>query len=247
MGVPCRSAYGEQHANMVCLQANSYLPSPVGSLPSSRPPDPDAMGLVAGLSLSFGFGREAVVGRMSGSGWTLSLRLAAFCRASVRAIPDGSWSINALKTWALPCARRMQKGEQSSSAKTAPSLGVIGGSFRRRRLLNRQCEIPRMNWPAPYELQAENTISPDLRNQSRYLPLHIQRPFVWEEEQMLRLFDSLMRNYPILRLRITRITVTVNELTAWDGPLAFVHGSSRARRRFRPAQPQNEQKNALSP
>src|SRR5437899_11744485 len=26
---------------------------------------------------------------------------------------------------------------------------------------------------------------------------HNQRPFVWEEEQMVRLFDSLMRNYPI--------------------------------------------------
>lgn len=29
-----------------------------------------------------------------------------------------------------------------------------------------------------------------------FLP-HIQRPFVWDEEQMVRLFDSLMRNYPI--------------------------------------------------
>ncbi len=29
-----------------------------------------------------------------------------------------------------------------------------------------------------------------------FLP-HIQRPFVWDEEQMIRLFDSLMRNYPI--------------------------------------------------
>jgi hypothetical protein len=33
-------------------------------------------------------------------------------------------------------------------------------------------------------------------NRSLFLP-HIQRPFVWEEEQMIRLFDSLMRNYPI--------------------------------------------------
>lgn len=33
-------------------------------------------------------------------------------------------------------------------------------------------------------------------NSSLFLP-HIQRPFVWEEEQMLKLFDSLMRNYPI--------------------------------------------------
>jgi hypothetical protein len=33
-------------------------------------------------------------------------------------------------------------------------------------------------------------------NQSLFLP-HIQRPFVWDRDQMRRLFDSLMRNYPI--------------------------------------------------
>lgn len=33
-------------------------------------------------------------------------------------------------------------------------------------------------------------------NHSLYLP-HIQRPFVWDEDQMCKLFDSLMRNYPI--------------------------------------------------
>jgi len=33
-------------------------------------------------------------------------------------------------------------------------------------------------------------------NVGLFLP-HIQRPFVWEELQMRRLFDSLMRNYPI--------------------------------------------------
>ncbi len=33
-------------------------------------------------------------------------------------------------------------------------------------------------------------------NVSLFLP-HIQRPFVWDEDQMRRLFDSLMRNYPI--------------------------------------------------
>jgi hypothetical protein len=33
-------------------------------------------------------------------------------------------------------------------------------------------------------------------NRSLFLP-HIQRPFVWDTEQMKRLFDSLMRNYPI--------------------------------------------------
>jgi hypothetical protein len=36
-------------------------------------------------------------------------------------------------------------------------------------------------------------------NKGVYLP-HIQRPFVWEEDQMLKLFDSLMRNYPIQTL-----------------------------------------------
>jgi len=33
-------------------------------------------------------------------------------------------------------------------------------------------------------------------NTSLFLP-HIQRPFVWDEDQMCKLFDSLMRNYPI--------------------------------------------------
>lgn len=36
-------------------------------------------------------------------------------------------------------------------------------------------------------------------NKDLFLP-HIQRPFVWEEEQILKLFDSLMRNYPIQTL-----------------------------------------------
>jgi hypothetical protein len=36
-------------------------------------------------------------------------------------------------------------------------------------------------------------------NKGLFLP-HIQRPFVWEEDQMLKLFDSLMRNYPIQTL-----------------------------------------------
>lgn len=33
---------------------------------------------------------------------------------------------------------------------------------------------------------------------------HIQRPFVWDDEQMLRLFDSLMRNYPVQTLLFWR-------------------------------------------
>lgn len=40
-------------------------------------------------------------------------------------------------------------------------------------------------------------------NRDLFLP-HIQRPFVWEEEQMFRLFDSLMRNYPIQTLLFWR-------------------------------------------
>jgi len=33
-------------------------------------------------------------------------------------------------------------------------------------------------------------------NYSLFLP-HIHRPIVWEEDQMRRMFDSLMRDYPI--------------------------------------------------
>jgi uncharacterized protein with ParB-like and HNH nuclease domain len=33
-------------------------------------------------------------------------------------------------------------------------------------------------------------------NRSVYLP-HIQRPFVWGEEQVKKLLDSLLRGYPI--------------------------------------------------
>lgn len=40
-------------------------------------------------------------------------------------------------------------------------------------------------------------------NKSLFLP-HIQRPFVWDEDQMRRLFDSLMRNYPIQTLLFWR-------------------------------------------
>jgi len=40
--------------------------------------------------------------------------------------------------------------------------------------------------------------------QNHLLLPHIQRPFVWEREQMRRLFDSLMRNYPIQTLLFWR-------------------------------------------
>lgn len=61
-------------------------------------------------------------------------------------------------------------------------------------------------------------------NQELFLP-HIQRPFVWEEEQIYRLFDSLMRNYPIQTLLFWR---TKDEIKArkfmgevkWDSDLS---------------------------
>src|SRR5450755_2886995 len=67
-------------------------------------------------------------------------------------------------------------------------------------------------------------------NRSLFLP-HIQRPFVWEEEQMLRLFDSLMRNYPIQTLLFWR---TKDEIKArrfmqdidWDAELHTYYDSA---------------------
>ncbi len=61
-------------------------------------------------------------------------------------------------------------------------------------------------------------------NKQLFLP-HIQRPFVWEEDQMIRLFDSLMRNYPIQtllfwrtkdRIKVRKFMDTVD----WDADLS---------------------------
>jgi len=64
-------------------------------------------------------------------------------------------------------------------------------------------------------------------NKGLFLP-HIQRPFVWEEEQMLKLFDSLMRNYPIQTLLFWK---TKDEIKArkfmdeveWDPDLSYYY------------------------
>jgi len=61
-------------------------------------------------------------------------------------------------------------------------------------------------------------------NSSLYLP-HIQRPFVWETEQMLRLFDSLMRNYPIQTFLFWRTKDEIKarrfmEQVEWDPDLS---------------------------
>jgi hypothetical protein len=61
-------------------------------------------------------------------------------------------------------------------------------------------------------------------NKSLFLP-HIQRPFVWEEDQMLKLFDSLMRNYPIQTLLFWRTKDQIKarrflEKIIWDADLS---------------------------
>ncbi len=61
-------------------------------------------------------------------------------------------------------------------------------------------------------------------NKGLFLP-HIQRPFVWEEDQMLKLFDSLMRNYPIQTLLFWRTKDEIKarkfmEEVKWDPDLS---------------------------
>jgi hypothetical protein len=61
-------------------------------------------------------------------------------------------------------------------------------------------------------------------NRSLFLP-HIQRPFVWEDEQMFRLFDSLMRNYPIQTFLFWRTQDEIKarrfmEQVEWDADLS---------------------------
>jgi flagellar motility protein MotE (MotC chaperone) len=69
-------------------------------------------------------------------------------------------------------------------------------------------------------------------NTQLFLP-HIQRPFVWEEDQMIRLFDSLMRNYPIQTLLFWR---TKDEIKArrfmdvidWDAELSGLYDTIKS-------------------
>jgi hypothetical protein len=70
-------------------------------------------------------------------------------------------------------------------------------------------------------------------NHSVFLP-HIQRPFVWDEDQMLRLFDSLMRSYPIQTLLFWR---TKNAIKArkfmdeiiWEADLSDYYDDAMSR------------------
>jgi hypothetical protein len=71
-------------------------------------------------------------------------------------------------------------------------------------------------------------------NRSIFLP-HIQRPFVWEEDQMLRLFDSLMRNYPIQTFLFWRTKDEIKarkfmERVDWDADLSDFYDSSKSKK-----------------
>jgi len=69
-------------------------------------------------------------------------------------------------------------------------------------------------------------------NSSLFLP-HIQRPFVWDEEQMRRLFDSLMRNYPIQTLLFWRTKDAIKarkfmESVEWDADLSDYYDKTKS-------------------
>lgn len=69
-------------------------------------------------------------------------------------------------------------------------------------------------------------------NTTLFLP-HIQRPFVWDEEQMRRLFDSLMRNYPIQTLLFWRTKDAIKarkfmDSVEWDADLSAYYDKTRS-------------------
>src|SRR3989304_793277 len=70
-------------------------------------------------------------------------------------------------------------------------------------------------------------------NSNLFLP-HIQRPFVWEIEQMLRLFDSLMRNYPIQTFLFWRTKDEIKarrfmEQAEWDPDLSDFYEPNKSK------------------
>jgi len=69
-------------------------------------------------------------------------------------------------------------------------------------------------------------------NASLFLP-HIQRSFVWDEDQMSRLFDSLMRNYPIQTLLFWRTREFIlarkfMQSIEWDANLSDYYDGSKS-------------------
>ncbi len=72
----------------------------------------------------------------------------------------------------------------------------------------------------------------DMDSGSLLLP-HIQRAFVWDEDQMVRLFDSLMRDYPIQTLLFwkTREQIRTRRfMTAleWDCDLSSLYDKAKS-------------------
>jgi len=73
----------------------------------------------------------------------------------------------------------------------------------------------------------------NINNKALFLP-HIQRPFVWDEEQMIRLFDSLMLNYPIQTLLFWRTTEQIKARKfmtqiEWDTELSDYYDSEASK------------------
>lgn len=69
-------------------------------------------------------------------------------------------------------------------------------------------------------------------NTQLFLP-HIQRPFVWDEEQMIKLFDSLMRNYPIQTLLFWRTKDEIKvrrfmDTVDWDADLSDFYDATKS-------------------
>jgi hypothetical protein len=70
-------------------------------------------------------------------------------------------------------------------------------------------------------------------NHSLFLP-HIQRPFVWELDQMRRLFDSLMLNYPIQTLLFWRTKSAIKarrfmDQVSWDIDLSTLYDAGKSK------------------
>lgn len=73
----------------------------------------------------------------------------------------------------------------------------------------------------------------DLINRDLFLP-HIQRPFVWDEDQMLRLFDSLMRGFPIQTLLFwkTKDPIQVRKFMSvvdWEAELHSLYEDTKSK------------------
>jgi len=69
-------------------------------------------------------------------------------------------------------------------------------------------------------------------NRDTFLP-HIQRPFVWDEDQIVRLFDSLMRNYPIQTFLFWRTKDEIKvrrfmEVILWDMDLHELYDEAKS-------------------